>query len=490
MLTGYLNRWGLLPLLLLVFLAAQIPFLQADPHVDVAPTSRDAFTDEGLNTSQVINRVNHGEWVIDECDNLIKTPLFSLWLFPGYRLFGTSSFVGHLWVLLGCVALWGFFARRHPVLPWVMGVFLALGLLQYHLFQYSRFTMAEVTASSLVLVALGFALRFGQSRRWADWVWAGLFLWAAVFTKNQFGYVVLLLPVWGLTVQAVYGKLWSARTLAVLGCSVLIGVAGAGLYYCVWYLPVKPTYDYVMANQASGRFIPISQISEMVVQVKAFFVASYTRSYAWCMVLGGLLFLANFFGSKNKVYRLLSLLALVWAWVELHKFAMWFVPSRYLVSLLFAWGLFLSIQVVWAVKNALDKGWFARLGAGLALVAALFLFATHVYHWQRLYRERQFVMHETNLRLSKIDFGNRPVMGPWAPALARETGAKVIPVWYQYFNDKDLFQKHHPKVIVSEWDEGDSDGAYKKQGIDLVQLADSVHEVQVARFRLLIYYLP
>lgn len=485
-----LNRWGLLPGLLLLFLAAQIPFLQADPHVDIAPTSRDAFTDEGLNTSQVINRVNHGHWVVDECDNLIKTPLFSLWLFPGYSLFGTSGYVGHLWVLLGFVGLCWFFSRQNPVLPWVTGVFLVLAFTQYHLFQYSRFTMAEVTASSLVLVALGYALRFGQSRQWGDWVWTGLFLWAAVFCKNQFGYVLLLLPIWGLAVQWVNGNLWSKRTVAVLGASVLVLLAGAALYYGIWYLPVKNTYDYVMGNQASGRFIPFSQFSEMVMQVKTFFLSSYTRVYAWFLLFSGLLFVVNVWVSKNRTYRLLGLLTLVWMLLELHKFTMWFVPSRYLVSLLFVGGLFASAQVVWVVKNALDYGLFARFWAGLAISGALLLFGNNLYYLYRLYHERQFVIHNTNLLLSKIDFGDRPVAGPWAPALARETGARVIPVWHNYFNDKDLLQKHNPKIIISEWDEGDSDHAYQKQGIHLPELADSAHEVQVARFRLLIYYLP
>lgn len=479
-----------MPLLLLLFLAAQVPFLQADPHKDIAPTSRDAFTDEGLNTSQVINRANHGTWGLNECDNLIKNPLFNLWLLPGYSLFGTSNYVGHLWVLAGCLFLWWFFARRHPVLPWVMGVFLLLGLTQYHLFQYSRFTMAEVTASSLVLVASGFALRFGESRQWGDWVWAGLFLWAAVFTKNQFGYVLLLLPVWGLAVQGIYGAFWSRHTVQVLGCSLAVLLGGALLYYLVWYLPVKDTYDYVMAHQTGGRLLPPAEYKGMLLQAKLFFTPWYTRVYAGCAALSAVLLVVNFGVSKNKAYRLLSLLVLVWALAELHKFAMRSVPSRYLVSLLFVWGVFISVQVVWSIKNALDKGLFARLCAGVALSAALLLFAVNLYYGRRLYREREFVMHETNRLLSTVDFGNRPAAGPWAPALARETGAKVIPVWHNYFNDKDLFQKHRPKVIVSEWDESDSDGAYRNRGIDLARLADSTREVQVARYRLLIYFMP
>jgi len=487
----HLTRPGLLPFMLLLYLAVQVPFLNADPHTDIAPTSRDAYTDEGLNTSQVINRVNHGHWVIDECDNLIKTPLFSLWLFPAYSLFGTSAAVGHMWLLLGCMLLLWAFSRKHGSLPWVAGVFLLLSLTQYHLFQYIRFTMGELSACFLVLVAAAYALRYGNGRSLWDLVWAGLFLWAAVFVKNQFGYVLLLLPVWALAAQLVNGRLWHRHTFTALltACTVLL--LGAAFYYVAWYLPVKDTYDYVMRDQASGRFIPRELLRELgTMQAKAFLRTPYMRYYAALCLLAAGVFVLNFFGSKNRNYRLLSLFSLAWAVLELHKFAMRAVPSRYLTPLLFAWGLFAAVQLVWAVKNALDKGTFARLVAGGFVSVALCVFVLQLVQLRKLYDERQFVIHETNLMLSKVDFGDRPAVGPWAPALARETGARVLPVWYGYFNDKDILRKLNPKVVVSEKNEDDSGGAFKNDGINLAALADSVKEVKVARYEILIYYLP
>lgn len=491
MFARYLTRRGLLPFMLLLYLAVQVPFLYADPHTDIAPTSRDAYTDEGLNTSQVINRVNHGHWVVDECDNLIKTPLFNLWLFPAYYTFGTSSAVGRVWLLAGCMLLLWAFSRKHGSLPWVAGVFLSVALTQYHLFQYIRFTMAELTACFLVLVALGYALRYGNGRRLWDLVWSGLFLWAAVFVKNQFGYVLALLPVWALAAQLVNGELWYRRTFAALFAAGSVLLLGAAFYYVAWYLPVKDTYDYVMRDQASGRFIPRELLRELgVMQAKEFLRTPYVRYYAAFCMLGLCVFTVNFFGSKNRNYRLLSLLSLAWAVLELHKFALRAVPSRYLTPLLFAWGVFAAVQLVWAVKNALDKGAFARLVAGGFVSAGLCVFVLQAVQLRKIYDERQFVIHETNRMLSGIEFGNRPVAGPWAPALARETGARVVPVWSGYFNDKDILHRLNPKIVATERDEGDSGGAFRNDGINLAELADSVKEVKVARYEILIYYLP
>lgn len=488
--TQYLTRWGFLPIVLLLFLAIQIPFLEADPHVDIAPTSRDAFTDEGLNTSQVINRVNHGEWVIDECDNLIKTPLFSLWLYPAYTLFGTSTFVGRLWILCGCLLLLYFSSRKDKNLPWILGIFIVLALTQYHLFQYIRFTMSEITACCLVLVAMAYALRYGKLGEIWDIIWAGLFLWAAVFVKNQFAYTLIFLPIWVSIIQITNRQFFTKKSLIVFLSTIGILALGAVSYYLLWYLPTQETYDYVMANQAGGRFIPFSQFSQMKLQAENYLWGPYTKWYVY-FALGTFLILPiNFYTSQNKIFRLLSLMSLAWGIIELHKFAMWFVPGRYLSPLLFSWGLFASIQLAWAIKNALDYKIFSRIIAGILAISALLLVGFQATQLHKIYAEREFVMHDTNRLLSSVSFNNRPVVGPWAPALARETGAKVIPVWFQYFNDKDLLQTLHPKLIITEVDEGDSGGAYKNNGINLPAISDSVKQVKIGRFDLLIYYLP
>jgi hypothetical protein len=490
MLNRYLNQWGFLPVLLLLFVAVQVPFLEADPHTNISLSSRDAFTDEGLNTSQVINRVNHGHWIVDECDNLIKTPLFSLWLYPVYAIFGTSILAGRLWVLIGCMALLFFASRKNNFLPWVAGVFVLTVLTQYHVFQYVRFTMAEMTACFLVFAALSYAIKYGENDDLWELVWSGIFLWAAVSVKNQFGYVLVFLPVWALIIPLVNRKLWTKRTAVSFVVSITTLALGGAVYYFGWYLQVKETYDYVMADQAGGRFIPLEKFSEMQAQARKFLLSSDVYFLTYLGIFSLVALPINFFTSKNKTLLSISLLSLVWAVAEFHKFGMWYVPSRYLSPFLFAWGIFIAIQLVWVGKNAFDYRFFSRAVSFFALILFLGAFTRNFISLKRTYDGRKFVIHDTNRMLSKIEFGNRPVAGPWAPALARETGARVIPVWFEYFNDDNLIEKFNPKIIVSEADEGDSGGAFKNRGIDLQNRADSIKKVQVGHYEILIYYLP
>lgn len=478
-------------LFLLCFLAVQIPFLQADPHPEVSPYSRDAFTDEGLNTSQVTNKVNHGYFGVDECDNLIKTPLFSAWLYPAYKLFGTTILAGRTWVLLGCLflLLWISRKERFPVEVLMLSLFTVF--LQYHVFQYLHFTMAEASSTLLILAALVCILQYAKAPKVKFILGAAAFLWAAVFTKNQFAYALPLLPGWIVLVHLQQKTLFSAAAWKNLFISLGMLAFGALVYYLIWYLPVKETYDYVMADQADGRFIPLAELNPMATDhAREFLTGKYMRAFTWFCLASIPLFLVHVFTSSNKTYTTLSLLLLLWALFEVHKFAMWFVPSRYLVPVLISWGLFATVQFAWALQNALNGKVYTRL---LFLFYSLFFLwtvATHLSAVNTLHQERSFAILETNRYLAKLNLKNRTVAGPWAPTLARESGAKVIPVWYGYFNDEFLMEKHNPRIIISEKGETDSGGAFEKRGIYLHERADSTREVNVAHYNLVIYFLP
>ena len=59
----------------IVMFSLTVPFLLADPDIDIS-SSRDANTDEGLNTCQIRNFVNHNDLTLQKSDNFVKTPLF------------------------------------------------------------------------------------------------------------------------------------------------------------------------------------------------------------------------------------------------------------------------------------------------------------------------------------------------------------------------------------------------------------------------------
>ncbi len=478
--------------MLLLILVLQVPFLQADPHKDISPDSRDAFTDEGLNTSQVTNKINHGYFGVHECDNLIKTPLFNAWIYPAYLVFGTKIVSGRFWMLLtvlGLIWLSVSISRelRIPIL-----LFGGIFLTQYHLFQYLHFTMAEMSASALVLLALTLFFQYAKSRDLKWGLASALILWIVTGFKNQFAYTLLLLPAFMVILQLFDGRKYLSRNARHFSAMLAVWFAGGLIYYLFWYLPVKETYDYVMSDQAGNRFIPRAQWSTVAwEQTKKFFGRDESKWMALSMLISLLLSAFNYGVSKNRKRLLLSLFLLIWALAECHKLTMWFVPSRYLSPLLFAWGLFASLQLSWALENAFIRGQKMVMVAAVS-AGAFFLFtaAHHTGDVIRLFRERSFAIRDINHALKKERIQNRVAAGPWAPTLARESGAKVIPVWDGYFNYENTFERFYPKVVIAEWDEADSGGAFRNQGISLKEKADSVSEVQVGHYRLMIYFFP
>jgi hypothetical protein len=482
----------LVALTLLFILCMQLPFLEADPHKDISPNSRDAFTDEGLNTSQVTNKVNHGYFGVNECDNLIKTPLFNAWIYPAYALFGTRIISGRLWMLITVLSLlffaaWSFRPIKGPIL-----LFSSVFLTQYHLFQYFRFTMAEMGASALVLCSAAFFMRYEEDRNFKWGATTVAALWMAVACKNQFAYVLLLLPVYVMIFHFLRGKNKRPVPLSHLAGLMGLWLAGGLVYSIFWYLPVKETYDYVMADQANNRFIPRAQWTTVAwEQTKQFFGRNENVWLFRAFAAGLLLLPLNYFFSRNNQRFLLSLLILAWALAECHKLTMWFVPSRYLSPLLFSWGIFASLQLVWAIEYAITRG--TRLYALPAAFGGIIFIVTGIHHMGdviSLYENRTFAIRDINRALKKESLENRIVAGPWAPTLARETGAKVIPVWDGYFNHQETFARFNPKLVIAEWDEADSGGAFRKQGISLRDKADSISKVRVGNYLLSIYFFP
>ena len=107
---GFFNEkiglYGLLySILLIALILSHLPFLEADADLNISSGSRGAWTDEGLNTCQIRNFINHGHFNLLDSDNFLKTPLFSIFLFPFFKLFGISMYVARLITVLFCAYL-------------------------------------------------------------------------------------------------------------------------------------------------------------------------------------------------------------------------------------------------------------------------------------------------------------------------------------------------------------------------------------------------
>jgi hypothetical protein len=84
---------------------------------------------------------------------------------------------------------------------------------------------------------------------------------------------------------------------------------------------------------------------------------------------------------------------------------------------------------------------------------------------------------------------NKPVLGIWAYTLAADSKAPTIGIRHNYLNSKDPINTFHPQLVVSEFNQAESDSAWARQGIDLKAISDSVRRFKVWRYDLDFYWI-
>lgn len=484
-------------MLLAGLLLMQLPFMVADPDFNLSH-SRDAHSDEGLNTSQVRNFVNYGYVSAWECDNLIKNPLFNVLMAGPFFAFGTRLWVGRGTVLLFVLATL-FFISRNRTLRWFWMLFIPVTLLQFHIFSYARFSMAEMVAISCILSSVYHCFRFIQrpepGKRKKHLILAILFSSLAWYFKIQFIYMLFFVPL--VFIAWWIKKIWTTRQvnqpgfiLALTCITLSIGFVAA--YYFAWYLPLKAPYTYIMNNQASNRFGEPEHLWPIISEnYNRYFTQRFLTPLLFVFylsVIPGILF---YFFSPGKVFRALFPVALCWILLESHKLAIHFVPSRYLVSSYVAIGLFSTTVIYEALRRFILSGKVSalkRYAGWITLTSVLWLMYNYAITYNATLHQRTFNIHAVNSYLSHYNLKGLTVAGPWAPSLTWDTKARAVPVWSGFLNDKNIIQNLDPVIIFSEPDEADSEQAFKKDGIDL-SLADSVKSYKIGRWPVNLYWM-
>jgi hypothetical protein len=473
----------------LIFLA-HLPFIGADPDRNMA-VGRGPFTDEGLNTSQVRNWVNQGELNLDECDNLLKTPLLGFPLAVTYKIFGISHEVSRLHVLVLvflALLLIGLDEKNRLM----MIIFSLITLLQYQLFQSSHFSMAEMLSVAAVLSSIHYLVRsfdvdFTQRKRNKFTILSTVFLSISYFIKIQFIYMVLLLPIvvaiqW--FTSAYPNRRIVLRQEIIIITSLIVFLV---FYFFAWYLPNKNAYDYMMAHQ-SGEFKFSGKIWEYLsFNLGYHFLKSWVQWFVYILLVllvTGVVLLKR---AKSKRYPVLFISSLVWFMLELHKLAMVYLPTRYQVSLFGAMGLLMS--VVLAELFTLPAGRTRVYARIFAVVLILIMIAINGYNYLDTLHHRTYAIHDANEYLAKNLNKSDVVLGAWAPSLTWDSGSKALPVWNNFLNYQDPITKYHPRVIIAETDEQDSEQAWSSQGIDLQVLSDSTTIVKIGHWEVKVYWM-
>lgn len=466
---------------LLLWFLSQIPFVSADADISMNTGSRGSWTDEGLNTSQIRNYVNHKHFDLLECDNFLKTPFFSAYLFIPFKLFDTKFEVARFSVLiLILLALLHVFRYKELRLMLFFLILTTLLLLPIH--QYSHLSLAEMCATSLILISALFYWQYSLTKKIKNIFLSTLFVFCAFLFKIQFVYV-LIIPLASLffdnllQLKRLYNKHF---VLSILFFGVLLS-----LMYFVFYLPFKSEFEFLFKQQGGNFSWETISYNYFKENIKNYF---FNKDYIVFTALFILSFIFAFrivFSKTIKsTQKALIIFALMWFFVECHKLPMYYLPVRYVISLYFSMGLLISI--VFAVVFQNYKQVLPRIVILLMIVGLLF-FNSQLY--LKALKNRTYDIKHLNEYLLKCNIGDEVVIGSWAPAITWYSKSISLPIWKNFLRKPNPILTYKPTLIVSEPNEDDSEQTYRNLKINLNEISDSIKNVKIARWDINLYWV-
>ncbi|MFH1120583.1 MAG: hypothetical protein V1775_12235 [Bacteroidota bacterium] len=478
--------------LIVLVLLTHLPFLNADPDSLVSLNTRGAWTDEGLYTAQLRDFINHGTFYLYNNNGFIITPVLQILLFPFYSISGTNIIVGRMVALLLTIGVLVILSATGELrLPALF--YLLLVALQYHYFQFCHYSMGEIFAINMFLLTM-FALakfeEFISHQKKLRWLLlAVLFSFLAYGVKIQFAYIAILVP------GALLFKAWSVprkhknirkEYYKAFRISLLFTFALGLVYLAAWYLPNRDFYDHIMNYETSERFkssLPgLIEVYSFNFRHILLVPALWPLLLVTMLALFGLnaLLLRKF---KNRSIPLVLIFALIWLLLEQHKIAMIYLPTRYFLSLIAAAGIAASLSLGLLVKN--HPSTIRLIIPVVFILAALNL--TLVY---QAWRRRTFDIQTVQKYLEKTSLDRKkPVLGIWAYTLASASKAPTIGIRHNYLNEKDPIRTYKPQLVITEFNQAESDSAWARQGIDLAAISDSVRRFRVWRYDLDFYWI-
>jgi hypothetical protein len=182
-----------------------------------------------------------------------------------------------------------------------------------------------------------------------------------------------------------------------------------------------------------------------------------------------------------NAYLKIAGIALLWILLESHKILLEYLPVRYLISFYASIGLFISVMFAFFIHQ---NHYFIRLLA-ISLLSGCLIFNAYMYNQE--FKARTFNIQQMNYYFQKIASPKDVIIGPWAPAFTWLTKGVTYPIWSVYTKDKDIMKDYRPNFIVSEYDQNDSDNAFKKSNINLLTDTDSLTQIEIALWKINVY---
>lgn len=478
--------------LLLFWLFLHLLFVSADPAINF-DFGRGPFTDEGFYLAQLRNYLNGHGWGILQADALLKSPLFAAIFFLPLKIFGISLPKARVFYLLLLTIILAFILREKKWRLPMLFLFPVV-LFQDYIFEYSHYVMPEVLCCFVILFGIFFFYKYLLRRNFALLIFSALLFCAAYYLKSQFIYI-LPLPI-ALFFFFSVRKLFSyERGKIVLHfSSMLIVIAGSLiLYYFFWYKPHKDFYNYLFITENSKR---IDEVNHMWETVKYYYEhvllvpeMKFHTVIFWFSLSAALPVIV--FTKKFEI-RFFLVASLVWFALEFHKLVILYIPLRYLVPLMFAAGMIGAGALAEYAHIIFNRGNIlaVRILFGVfVFTAVLFISEEHFGYIQKIYSQRKYSLQEANEYLHTNIKTEAPVIGNWSPTFTWLVKNENLPVAHWVINDEKIFTTVFPEVIVTEWDENESDGAYVKRGIILKDVSDSVRAFHIGKWDVNVWWI-
>jgi len=471
---------------LLIFLLAQIPFLNADPDINVDLHTRGAWTDEGLYTSQITNYINTGNFNIKENNQFIVSPFFNVLIYPFYLLFGNKIIVSRVVVIIfWFLSLLIFFKKKEFQIAGL--IFIPLALFQYQIFHFSHYSMPEMICISFVLLSFAVINQYfySKSKNVFLIILSAFTLFLAYCTKIQFLSSALILPAamfFYSIIENKKGKLlvrFKPFFVALFTTLILFII-----YVVIWYLPHQEFYNHVWAYETDGRFPEsIIHLWQIIKFHSGFtFWTPQLKPLIIFFAFGLILTPFVFMNKEGKKHLGAVLFLLFWLFAEFAKVSAAYLPYRYLLSLIIA----SSLLTAFVISFFINKFKLMRyiVIAGLAII-----FTINVLFIYDSYTNKTYDIAAVNQYLKNYNFQNKTILGVWSHTLARSTKAQCITVKRNYLNFHNPIEHFKPVIVATEHDEADSDSVFIKQDVFLDKLADSSVSFHVWKYKINLYWL-
>jgi hypothetical protein len=488
------KNWIFISMLALLLL--HLPFLTADPP-DRVSWSRGPWTDEGIYLSQIRNAINHGTFDINESDCVAKTPLFNLLIYPFFLIFGTKWIVARCFILFSSIGTFLFILyNTRQKISWLFVILLADT--QFYLFHYTHFAQAELLQCDFLLLSLFFFTQntlseLSLKKQVLNVFLSCMFIALAYYTKISSSYLVIIPPAclfMEYILALIFKKENQKERLYKFLFSILFTVLFISIYLLCWYLPHKDTFELLdenYLNSATGFAFSWKDFWVMLPYNYNILIHDpQLYFYFWLALLTFVfLIILSVLKIKKKVrpnYMSPVLFTLIWFLLEVHKFGYHYLPQRYLIFTILSL-VSLSGMILRGIISSRYL-WFYPL-----ILIFVFIVATNFHFYNNSLQNRHYFIKEMNEYLGRYDLKNETIIGTWSSSATWDCGARSIPIWKDYYYHEDPVNTFHPRIIISEADETDSDSAYSKQNINLKAISDSSRQFNINLWKPVVYWL-